>query len=169
MIIGRDPFKFSVIIDKVDEWSDNSIQNGVMLITVDGFMFPDKELLNITFGYLGWGFLDKLKAIPEDRELYAIKDKKTAFGEICGRVYPDDPDLDGDQRFNITPEEICDRRYTIFAVKCGENVRILAARPVYDKENSRYITEKAVVRETYVTTEYINEMIRQTEIFLKIK
>lgn len=168
MIIGRDPFKFSVIIDKVDEWSDDSIQNGVMVITVDGYMFPDKELLNITFGYLGWGFLDKLKAIPEDKKLYAIKDKKTAFGEICGHIYPDDPDLDGDQRFNITPEEICDKRYMIFAVKCGENVRILAARPAYDKENSRFVTEKAVVRETYVTTEYINEMIRQTEEYLKM-
>lgn len=167
MIIGRDPFKFSVIIDKVNEWSDDSIQNGVMVITVDGHMFPDKELLNITFGYLGWGFLDKLKAIPEEREIYSIKNRKSAFGEICARVYPENPDFDSDRRFNITPEEICDKRYMVFAVKCGENVRILAARPVYDKENSQFITEKIVVREAYITTEYINEMIRQTEMFLK--
>lgn len=166
MIIGSDPFRFSVMIEPVNAWSDSTYCNGVMLISVDGYMFPHKELLNITLDCLSWGFLDKLKNIPKNDELFAVKSKRAAFREIYSRAYPDDPDVDRTRSFVISPEELLDKRYLIFAVSSGENVRILAARPAYDTENSRYLTENVTVRETYVTKAYFDEMIRQTADFL---
>lgn len=171
MVIG-DPFKFSIQIDPVKEWCDygeyyKPLNGGVMIITVDGFMFPDNEVLNIWLEGEVPELIENMKKIPINKEIFNLKNKEAAFIEIYNRVFykhdhPDDYSrVDEFYRYRIAPTEIRDRCLYVYAVSDGENVRILASKLKYVKKYSTHKLNNITVRETYVTCADIYMMIKE--------
>ena len=158
MIIG-DPFRFSVLVESVKEWGG---YNGVMIITVDGFMFPDRELLNISLDCMVPELVNNLKRIPVNKAVFNIKDKKCAFAAIYDLVHPEVGDSE-DWRYIITPQEIWDKDYYIFAMSDGKDVRILASRLKYINKTSRHRLENITVREAFVSDSELREITAALE------
>lgn len=172
MLIGN-PFQFSILINAVREWSDcDEINNGVMIITVDGFMFPANEVLNICLDCEVAELIDNLKRIPINKEIFNMKNKESAFVEIYHLVYfnhndPDNDSIEEDWRYRIAPMEFFDKDLIVFAVSDGENVRILASKLKYVKKNSCHRLENITVREAYVPRDDINMMITRLKGWLR--
>lgn len=172
MLIG-DPFQFSILINTVKEWNDCAeINNGVMILTVDGFMFPANEILNICLSCEVPELIGNLKGIPINNEVFNIKSKESAFVEIYHLVYCNhiDPDLDRieeDWRYKIAPMEFFDKDLTVFAVSDGENVRILASKLKYVKKISCHRLENITVREAFVSCADIAIMIERLKDWLR--
>ncbi len=164
MLLG-DPFKFSILIDAVKEWCySNEISGGVMIITVDGFMFPADEVLNISLDCAVSELIESLKEIPVNKEVFNLKDKDSAFKEIynlvyCNHIYPDDDSIEEDWRYKIAPMEFFDKDLSVFAVSDGESVRILASKLRYIKKYSCHKLNNITIREAYVSCADIDLMI----------
>lgn len=178
MVIG-DPFKFSIQIDPVKEWCDygeyyKPLNGGVMIITVDGFMFPDNEVLNIWLEGEVRELIKNLKKIPVNKEIFGLKGKEAAFIEIYNRVHylHDHPDdfgkvVDEFWWYRISPMEILDKDYHVYAISDGENVRILASKLRYIKKYSTHKLNNITVREAYVTCNDIEIMVKELNDWLQ--
>lgn len=172
MLIG-DPFQFSILINTVKEWNDcDEMKNGVMIITLDGFMFPANEVLNICLDCEVPELIENLKGIPINKEIFNIKNKESAFAEIynlvyCNHIDPDNDSIDEDWRYRIAPMEFFDKDLIVFAVSDGENVRILASKLKYVKKTSCHRLENITVRETFVACADIAIMITRLKGWLR--
>ena len=67
MLLG-DPFAVSVMVKSVKEWNDygdhyEPLNGGIMIITVDGFMFPFNEVLNVSLNCAIPELINNLKAV----------------------------------------------------------------------------------------------------------
>ncbi len=163
MLIG-DPFKFAVLISAVNEWSDcGDISGGVMIIIVDGFMFPANEVLNICLDCEIPEFIDNLKKIPINKEVFNLKNKESAFVGIYNRAYHsllyEEDCFDNDWHYKIAPMEFLDKGLIVFAVSDGENVRILASQLKYIKKKSCHKLENIAVKEAFATCADIDIII----------
>ena len=91
MLLG-DPFAVSVMVKSVKEWNDygdhyEPLNGGIMIITVDGFMFPFNEVLNVSLNCAIPELINNLKGIPYNEDIFKLEDKKSAFKEIYDLVY----------------------------------------------------------------------------------
>lgn len=159
-----DPFKFSIIIDTINEWNiDESFCNGVLLVCVDGDFFP-KKVITVSLKYEVPLLMENLKNLTIDEELYNMQ-KDEAFIKIYDKTYPYDTDIDNDYRFDISPESFSDSDCFVFAISNGKQVRILASKLNYIIEDSRHDLKDINVSETFIDISELNKMLSKINIF----
>ena len=164
MIIG-DPYKFAIMFDEVREWSTCDRLSGHFAFCMNGKMLPEGIINAILDNALAKVY-DKLKNAPEDAELFTM-DAAAAFGCIYDRVYPSDINRDNDYRFELAPEEVIDEGYIVFVIRKAGEIRVLAANPKYDREQSRCIFDRLEVTEAVLDEEQYEEMISRMEEHLR--
>lgn len=163
MMIGN-PYKFSIIINTIDEWNiDDAFCNGVLVICVDGNFFPN-EVLNATLRCEIPILKENLRNITIDKNLYNLP-KNEAFVEIYNKTFPSDIDIANDYRFDITPHSLSDKDYFVFAISNGDNVRILACKLNYAIEDSEHDLKSINVSEAFVDIVELNKIISEIDIF----
>ena len=153
MLLGN-PYKFALFIQTVKEWNiDEVFCNGVLLFFINGNIYP-KEILTSTLSCEINILNEKFKNIAFNEEIF-YKEKEKAFKQIYNITFPEDISLNNDYQFDITPLSFSDEDYYIFAVSNNIQIRILAAKLEYIKENSRHILENIIIDETFIS---INDM-----------
>lgn len=163
MILG-DPYKFAVSIQKIKDWNiDETFFNGVLLFFINGIIYP-QEIFTAALNCEIHMLQEKFKNIAFDKELF-YKEKEAAFQQIYNITFPEDINLDNDYQFDITPLSFSDANCYIFAVSNNIQVRILAAELKYLKENSRHMLENAVVKETFISVQDMNEIAKALKVY----
>ncbi len=172
MLIGRDPFIFSIVIEPVKEWNrindkyDFVFCNGIMQFSLLGKLFPANEILNITLECAVGELIPKLRNIPVNDDVYYESDIRTAVKKIYSRVYTKDENED--RRYEFAPQEFFDQGYDVFGVRCSTDriVRLIAAKSIYDKDTG--ICEPVgEILQVYLSLPYIDEMAHELEDFIK--
>ena len=88
MLIGKNPFEFSITIEPVKEWNDYvSWHNGIMLFSIDGYIFPNDEIMNICLSCAIPEVIDNLSKIPINKDLFFLKSKKETKQKSLGIVF----------------------------------------------------------------------------------
>jgi len=163
MILG-DPYKFSIIIDAVNEWNvDDAFDNGILIFCIDEDFFP-KEAITSTLKSEIHYLKEKLKNLTINEELYNMQ-KDKAFIEIYNITFPYDINIDNDYRFDISPQSFADNDCFVFAVSNGEQVRIMASKLDYIVEDSRHDLKGINVSETFIDISEINKIILEIDNF----
>lgn len=163
MMLGN-PYKFSIIIDIINEWNiDGTFCNGVLLFCVDGNFFP-KEVVTATLKYEVQLLKENLKNLTIDEELFNMQ-KDEAFVKIYNTTFPSDTDIDNDYRFDITPQSFSDSNCYVFAISNGKQVRILASKLNYIIEDSRHELKSVNVSETFIDISELNKILSEIDIF----
>lgn len=158
MLLGN-PYKFAIIIEKIEEWNlDETFRNGVLLVCVDGSLFP-KEILTATLNSEINPLKESLGNIAVNEKIFTME-KEEAFEQIYNITFPEDVSLENDYRFDITPLLLCDNNCYIFAVSDGVSVRILAAKLEYRKEWSRHLIKNADISETFISIQEMEEIAK---------
>lgn len=158
MLLG-DPNEFAVLLKTIDEWNyDNTFCNGILLLFVDGYMFPSEEIIVTTLAHGIPELKNNLSEIVVDNSIFNME-KTLLFRKLYDCVYPNDVNKDNDYRFLITPEEISDKGFFIFAVSNGAQIRFLGSKLTYNEADSDYDRKKAVIRETFVDKSDINKIV----------
>lgn len=149
MNIG-DPYLFSIIISKVEEWNiDDAFDNGVLFFCINGELFP-KKIINATLKYEIPMLKEKLLNVAIDKRLFNLPSDKVLV-ELYDFTFSEEDDRDDDYRFNVTPDCFADLDYYMFAVSDGNRVRILATKLCYERKNARHILQNLDIHETYVS------------------
>lgn len=163
MIIGN-PYKFSIFTKTIKEWNiDETFCNGILLFCVDGNIFP-KEIVTATLKCEIQPLKEKLMNITINEELYNMQ-KDKAFTEIYNITFPENTDVYNDYRFDISPPSFSDCDCYVFAISNGKKVRIMAAKLNYIIKDSRYELNNINVSETFITTDDLNEIISELDIY----
>ena len=163
MILGN-PYCFSVFVNTIKEWNIGSeFCNGVLLFCVDGEFFP-KRIVTATLKCEIQPLKEKLMNLINDEMLYNMQ-KDRAFAKIYNITFPEDTDIDNDYRFDISPASFIDENCFIFAIRNGENVRIMAAKLNYNKKESRHEISNVDISETFITIKEINKIIAKLDIY----
>ena len=160
MIIGN-PYKFAIIVYPIKEWSSESLRNGVLLISIDGKLFPN-EIFTSTLDVEYINLKETLMNIPIDENLYNMK-KDEAFKTIYNIVCPSDFNIASDYRFDLSLESINDHNH-IFAVSNGESIRIMASMLYYNIGESKHILANANISETFISIDEMNDIISQLKL-----
>jgi len=172
MLIGRDPFIFSIVLELVKEWNvcndkyDYSFCNGIMQFSLMGKVFPYKELYNITLSCTVYELIENLRNIPVDDEIYQECDTEKALKQMYSLVYTDDESENF--RYKIAPQEFFDKNNDIFGVRSSkeQTVRIIAAKSSYDKKTG--ITKPvSEILQTYISVPYLEDVIQGLENSMK--
>ena len=85
MLIGRDPFIFSIVLEPVKEWNrindkyDFTFCNGIMQFSFLGKLFPYNEFQNITLECAVNELIKAFKNIPVDDDIYYEPDIESAI------------------------------------------------------------------------------------------
>ena len=163
MIIG-DPYVFSIFIDTVEEWNcDNSFNNGLLFMSINGTLFP-KEILSATLSTELYELIKNLENIKENIDIFQMG-KEEAFAYIYKLTFPNDYDVDNDYSYNITPFVLWDNNYFVFMVSNGHETRILASKLQYMMEESVHNLNQLEIVETYISIEEVQEMIEKLKSF----
>ena len=164
MVLG-DPYKFAVLLHVIPEWNeDETWRNGLLMLFVDGWLFPPAGAENATLSYEILR-LKNLLHIEADAPLFEM-DRDEAFRTIYRLRFPDaeDENAEEDLRFDLTPDALGDRNCFVFGVRKGEQVRVLAAGPLpYDKKESRHSLQSIFVRETVISSSELSAICRGLE------
>jgi hypothetical protein len=148
-----DPYKFSVVFEPIYEWSDNTYTNGVLLLIIDGKLFPKEEVstaeLNVDINFLQ----RSLTNITINDGIYTMK-KEKAFIEI----YNSAPTI-VDNNFQIAPCTLSDRDYCIFAMGNGKQIRIIGTKLVYNWEESTHCLNDLDISEAFITYNELNQIL----------
>jgi len=156
MIIG-DPYRFSITIDNVSNWNeDSTFNNGMLFFCIGGAMFP-KKIINATLSHEVPVLVEKLKNIVVDERLYNLA-RNELLVELYNTTFPESDGLENDYRFDMTPDCFADDNYYLFAVGDGRNVRFIAAKLRYCRENSRHILAGMNLYETFISVEELYAM-----------
>lgn len=167
MIIG-DPYKFSIIIDAVNEWNvDDAFDNGILIFCIGGQYFP-REVITATLKSEVHFLKEKLKNLTINEELYNMQ-KDMAFIEIYKITFPYEVDIDNDYSFDISPQSFADNDSFVFAVSNGEKVRIMASKLNYIEEDSTYDLKGINVSETFIDISEIDKIILGIDKFLVLE
>lgn len=158
MIIG-DPYRLSVIIEKVQMWSDSSFHNGIFMVCIDGKMFPN-ELINVTLSSELRQLSDIVSNIIENEALYSM-DKNILFETLYNITYPSDLETDNDYSYLISPQSLADNDYFIFAVKSKNNVKIIAAHPIYEPDMGIHILDDLDVSEIVISANEFEDIVSE--------
>lgn len=172
MLIGENPFNFSILIRPIKEWNDygkyyEPWNGGIMLFFVNGYIFPNNELMNVTLSSAVPEIINNLKNIPINKVVFNMKNKKEAFVNIHNIVYPKNDFVNSDFHYKIAPQEFFDKRYVIFAVSDGDSVRFLASKLKYIREISSDILDNIIVREAYINSMDVKAMIDELNNWLQ--
>ena len=144
MVIG-DPYKFSIIFDRVDKWNMSiNDNNGYLNLSIDSEIFP-KKLINI----------------PVDTSIYNMNTSE-AFKTLYNLVYPVEFENDNDYRYELSPMALTDENAFVFAVKGKGKVKIVASILEYDYENSRHIFNDKVI-EVILEQDEIAEIVNNID------
>ena len=163
MIIG-DPYKFAILSGGINEWNiDNTFCNGVLLFCVNGDIYP-KEVVTATLQCEIEYLKQKLRSLTIDKRLYALPPQQ-AFAEIYDITFPEDIYNDNNDCFDITPAALSDCNCFVFAVRDGVNIRILASKLTYEREDSRHKLENIIISESFLTVAELREIIAGLEKF----
>ena len=109
MLIGRDPFIFSIVLEPVKEWNrmndkyDFTWCNGIMHFSLLGKMFPDVELQNITLECAVDELIEAFRNVPVDDDIYYESDLETAIKKTYSRVYTNYENENW--RYKVAPQE----------------------------------------------------------------
>jgi len=167
LIVG-DPYKLSVVIQNVREWNGNGDvnsnfiwHNGILIIIIDGMIFPDLSIINITLNCAVGELIQNLKCIPINHKLFNIGNTETAFVGLYNSVYPPNDSKKENLNYIISPQEFLDKNIYIFAVKENDVVRFLGAKLKYNYNSSRHLLRNIEVHETYVDGLYLENMIEE--------
>lgn len=162
MILGN-PYKFAIITKAIKEWNvDETFCNGVLLFCVDGSMFP-KEILTAPLNSEINPLKEKLQKIVINIEIFNM-DKEDAFKQIYNVTFPEDIDIDNDYQFDITPLSFPEDNCYIFAVSDGVQVRILAAKLKYIREESRHMLKNVDITEAFISIKEMKEIAKALKI-----
>ncbi len=149
MIFGN-PYQFAIIAKTIKEWNiDETFCNGILLFCVNGSFFP-KEVLTAPLNSEINSLKEKLQHISVDIEIFNMS-KEEAFKQIYDMTFPEDFAIDNDYRFDITPLSFPEDDCYVFAVGDGVQVRILAAKLKYIKEESRHMIQSVDIDETFIS------------------
>lgn len=163
MMLGN-PYKFSIIIDIINEWNiDGAFCNGVLLFCVDGNIFPN-EVITATLKCEVQLLKENIKNLTIDEELYTMQ-KDKAFVKIYNITFPYDTDINNDYRFDISPQSFSDSDCFVFAISNGNQVRIMASKLNYITKDSRHELENINVSETFIDISELNKMISEIDTF----
>lgn len=156
MVIGN-PYNIAVFYEEIKDWNENSeFTNGVLLLFIDGNIFPN-EILNVTLGFDLKKLSTKLETIPTNKELFKCE-MKDCFSKIYNLVYPEDWDEDGDDGYLISPPTYRDYGYYVFAVGDGQKTRFLYAKLKYIMKESQHDLEHAKIREIVVDDDKVKKI-----------
>lgn len=162
MMLGN-PYKFSIIIDIIDEWNiDDAFCNGVLIFCVDGKFFPS-EVISATLKCEVQPLREKLRNFTIDEKLYNMQ-KDKAFVEMYNITFPFDTYADNDCRFDISPLSFSDDNCFAFAVSNGKQVRIMASKLNYIIEDSRHELKNINVSEAFIDISELNKIISEINI-----
>ncbi|MBO4214653.1 MAG: hypothetical protein J5717_13975 [Lachnospiraceae bacterium] len=166
MLVGN-PYKFSLFIQRINEWNvDNLDSYGVILFSISGFLIPD-EIENVCTKREAQMLIERLSAIPENKEIFE-GDNKDSIEQLLSITFPNDYNKDNDYSFFVTPEEIADRGFFIFAVRSRDRVRILGTNKLeYDNEASKYRLNKLEVYEALLSLSEVNELVTRLRKYLE--
>jgi hypothetical protein len=163
VIIG-DPYRFSVLFDRVEEWNEiENVNNGFFALCLDGKIFP-KYMINAIIETSLHDVLSVLKAIPEDGDMFCLE-TEVCFKTIYDKVFPDDYDADNDYRYLLSPYALTDENCFIFILKNRDKVRIMGAELKYDIENSTHIFDDAEISVVELTENDIQQIIDKIEVY----
>ncbi len=161
MIIG-DPYKFSIMLDMVEEWNiDSSFYNGILFFSIDGDLFP-KEILTSTLKCEIPILLNRLKNITINNTIFNMQ-KEEAFLYIYNVTFPEDVNEENDYKYDVSPQEFSDYDYFVFAVGNGKDIRILAAKLNYRTNASHHELKDIDVKETFIDGKELCEIILALE------
>lgn len=147
----------------IKEWKeDETFCNGVLLLCVDGSIFP-KEILTATLNSEINPQKKSLEEITIHNELFNME-KGEAFKQIYDMTFPEDFSLENDYRFDITPLSLADANCYVFAVSNGIQVRVLAAQLTYIKDLSRHMLKNIDIHEAFISTREIEEMAKALKV-----
>ncbi len=166
MVLG-DPDRFAVIFEIVDEWNiDSSFNNGILMFSVDGKVYPRNEIMNATLNFELPNLKRCMSDICVNEQIFGLS-KYEAFINIYNLRFPKDRDVDGDYRYDISPVVFSDNNCLVFAVSNGDMMRVLAASDLeYIKAESRHDLKNIEVNETYITIVKWNEILLKLSDFL---
>ena len=162
MLIGRDPFIFSIVLEPVREWNRNNdiydftFCNGIMQFSFLGKLFPNNAIQNITLECAVGELIRKLRNIPVNDDIYYEFDIEAAVKKIYSLVYTGDESED----LRVAPQEFFDKGYDVFGVRSSKDrtVRFIAAKSIYDKDTG--VSEPVgELLQVYISLPYIDEMI----------
>lgn len=157
MIIGE-PYNFAIIFDTVDGWNnDANFKNGILFFGINDTVFPTQFKV-ITLSTELWKVYRNLQNIVENKIIFNMK-KEDAFKSIFRITYPENFDTDNDYRYLISPDEINDSGNFIFALRDGDDIRILSSSLEYDIENSTYFFDGIKVIEGYIKEKELEDML----------
>ena len=160
LIVGN-PYSFSVFFEVINNWntSNTNFNNGVLLLTIDGTVFP-REILVSTLSRELWLLCYQLKNIVIQKELFSME-KNCAFMKIYDLVHPKSIDDEYEYSFSITPDSFSDNRYYVFAVGNGDQVRILACNQLKQSTvESGAIENDLIVKDTIISLKEI-ELLKE--------
>ena len=163
--IIEDPYKFSIIIGDVKEWNTPNLYsffNGLLVFSINGELFPPKEILNVTLSCEIHWLKENLKAIVVNEEIFCME-KEKAFIEMYNTGFPENIDIANDFRYDISPTEFGDKGYYIFAVGNGKQIRIMASKLKYIKKQSRHNLNNIHINEVFISNAELNKIIINLE------
>ncbi|GAB7128663.1 hypothetical protein JCM19000A_31710 [Silvimonas sp. JCM 19000] len=124
MIFG-DPYKFAVIAEKVDPWSDKDFRNGIFLFSIGGNIFPSNlQVITYHIDLVGISKMgDTNRDVAQDQFLRPTRDIYDALYEI---TYPPfESDLDNDYTYLISTQSLQDAKCDIFLIQSGDFEKII--------------------------------------------
>ena len=163
MIIG-DPDLFAICIEVVEEWNyDKSFNNGLLFFYINGVSFPEKMIF-ATLNTEVHELIKNIENIKEDINVFQME-KEEAFIYIYKLTFPADYSLDNDYSYSMTPFVLWDNSYYVFVVSDGQNIRILASKLQYIKEESVHNLKGLEILEIYISAEKMQDMLEKLKVF----
>ncbi len=161
MILGN-PYEFAVIYEKVNDWNiDDAFDNGVLLICLNGFLFPSCEIINTTLKHAKLELKRNLQCVPQSNILFETEEAEDLFKKMYEMRFPDNDNAEEIFDYQIAPTALTDKDYYIFAVTNGVMVRLLAAKLNYCPDLSRHLLDERInIVETYQSIDEIEEIAR---------
>jgi hypothetical protein len=170
MITGN-PYQFSIFTKVIHEWNmkgDKTFLNGVLLICIDGNIFP-KEVVTATLGREVPLLQAVLRQLTVDREIFSME-KEEAFAKLYHIRHPSDDDhangITEEYRYHISPDSLADENCYIFAVSDGLQVRFLAAELEYIMAESTHNLSNAQIAESFITNDELRIIISELDYVL---
>lgn len=156
MIIG-DPYKFAVIVQVINEWSETWM-NGVFMLTINGKIIPDgifTSSLECDCKEMDDNLNRMLSCLPVNMEFYEL-DSREAFIRMYNLACPNNIDIDNDYRFKVSTSGFEDNDYWVFAVSNGSDIRFIASKLIFGDNVDAFSVDK--MTECNVSVNYLSAL-----------
>lgn len=159
MVIGK-PDSFSVLIKKINSWNtgDGGFCNGILLFSVNGRVFPD-EFFVVTLSRAVFLLRKHFQSLVNSEKLFLAK-KEDAFQAMYNASHPIEDNDIVNYNFDLTPEDISDRGYFMFAVQNGNRTRIMVSNQLkYEAMEGKHDLNGAQITETIISNTELEKII----------